>query len=471
MKLTNYIMEQDISPISIDDIEITRLFAEMDVASSLIDCYAKHALICEYSTCDPSEFGVFVEAHMDALPGELSTNKAEKAAKVRKGFGATLKKWWTAFINLIKRIIGGIKKTFSATTIKTLIEMVEAAPDGTEYEIPAKEGNSNKDIQTIALDYLNIVEKYNTFADVITNSQYITADNVGDLSYNKLGTQSIAGYNKFGATSRLNVASGGKISKAGMLAVLHELDEAGVVPKANEMLKSLDAIEKTNVVALTSLDSDSDAQNDANAAQASVIQALKDTANKLSKEFNSISVKLIAVQKAIIKTGNRAAKKVEKSAAKAVNEYYTDEDDVIQEMTSGSKKGVGALVGTLIGGLPVGTLIGYFIGKSVAKKNVGNEICQRIDDVRLAFSANETDLKMAVNRVAKSLKELSKEISFATKSAKQYTGAEKEELNNLRICTEKLRGDLGESDPNVIKADIEEFVETANKVYKFCSYK
>ena len=146
MKLANYIMEQDISPISVNDIEITRLFAEMDVASSLIDCYAKHALICEYSTCDPSEFGVFMEAHMDALPGELSANKTDKVEKVHKGFGATLKRWWRSFIDLIKRLIGGIKKTFTATTIKTLIEMVEKAPEGTEYTIPAKEGNPATDI-------------------------------------------------------------------------------------------------------------------------------------------------------------------------------------------------------------------------------------------------------------------------------------------------------------------------------------
>lgn len=314
MKLANYIMEQDISPISVNDIEITRLFAEMDVASSLIDCYAKHALICEYSTCDPSEFGVFMEAHMDALPGELSANKTDKVEKVHKGFGATLKRWWRSFIDLIKRLIGGIKKTFTATTIKTLIEMVEKAPEGTEYTIPAKEGNPATDIQTIALDYLTVVEKYSAFADIIGNSQYINSDNIGELIYDKLGTQSLAGYNKFGASSKLNTASGGKISKAGMLSVLRELDEAGVVPKANQMLKDLNAIEKTDVVTLISVDSDDDAAKNAKAAQAEIIKTLKDTANKLSKEFNATSVKLIAIHKAIITTGNRAAKKAEKSA-------------------------------------------------------------------------------------------------------------------------------------------------------------
>ena len=321
MKLGNYILEQEISSASCSDIEIAQYFAEMEVAAALLDCYVKQALIMEYSTCDIDEFGIFTEyTHEDALPNELSANKKEKSVGSKmKGIGATLKRWWQAFVNLLKKIVGGVKKVFTATTIDTLIEMVENAPDGTVYEIPKKEGKPEKDIQSIALDFMTIADKYRKFSEIIKSSDTITADNIDSLKYENLGSNSGNGYNKYYSTNNLNIASGGTMSKNVMLAVLQDLKKADVPSNAKTILKDLEAIEKTNIVTLGALDEDDDAIEARKSARADLVKVLKETATKLSKEFNSVSSKLISVQKMIITTGNRVGVKNAKKAEKEAN--------------------------------------------------------------------------------------------------------------------------------------------------------
>ena len=125
IKISDYIMEQEISNASVADIELARCFAEMEVISALIDCYAKQEIIAEYSSTDISEFGIFQEA--DGAPLALGMNDEESGKKRDNIFA----KGWAAIVNLFKQIGMAIVRLFSKVKYADLIKKVEESD--TEY--------------------------------------------------------------------------------------------------------------------------------------------------------------------------------------------------------------------------------------------------------------------------------------------------------------------------------------------------
>lgn len=136
MKFSDYIMEQELSTDSYN-IELSGFFAEMEVYGKLLDCYAKQAMIMEYQTGgDISEFSIFQEEVYDVDEPDLrpatedtstsSDKKSNKFKEIAKKVWEAIKK---AFITLGRMILN----LFGKQDYRSLIKMVEKAPDGTVW--------------------------------------------------------------------------------------------------------------------------------------------------------------------------------------------------------------------------------------------------------------------------------------------------------------------------------------------------
>lgn len=115
MKMSDYILEQDISSASVMDIEIAQAYSEMAVATALMDCYLKQETIMEYASCDINEFGVFMEA---------STDDAGKP----EGFVGTIKYWWNKLVNWIKKVCKSLAMALSKKSPKKTLYYLEKCP-------------------------------------------------------------------------------------------------------------------------------------------------------------------------------------------------------------------------------------------------------------------------------------------------------------------------------------------------------
>lgn len=124
MKMSDYILEQDISSASVMDIEIQQAYAEMAVASALMDCYLKQATIMEYASCDASEFGVFVESD-------------DSTSKESKGFINTIKNAWNKFINWIKSTFKALVMAISKKSPEKTLYYLEKCPDDATFKLSA----------------------------------------------------------------------------------------------------------------------------------------------------------------------------------------------------------------------------------------------------------------------------------------------------------------------------------------------
>lgn len=124
MKMSDYILEQDISSASVMDIEIQQAYAEMAVASALMDCYLKQATIMEYASCDASEFGVFVESD-------------DSTSKESKGFINTIKNAWNKFINWIKSTFKALVMAIAKKSPEKTLYYLEKCPDDATFKLSA----------------------------------------------------------------------------------------------------------------------------------------------------------------------------------------------------------------------------------------------------------------------------------------------------------------------------------------------
>ena len=120
IKISDYIMEQEISNASVDDIELARCFAEMEVISAMINCYAKQEIITEYTSTDISEFGIFQEADGAEEAGSEEAGSEDTKKKKDNLF----KRAGQGFINLLKKLGEMIVAFFAKFKFKSLKERV-----------------------------------------------------------------------------------------------------------------------------------------------------------------------------------------------------------------------------------------------------------------------------------------------------------------------------------------------------------
>jgi hypothetical protein len=123
MTITEYILENDISFTSVDDIEIAKCFAEMTVLGSLVEAYSKYETICEYTTTNPTEFNIIMES------------ATEVDEDIKSNAKSTKEKWYKSLLAWIKKTVKAIMNHFTRLDIKKLIKMLtkleEKQPNGT----------------------------------------------------------------------------------------------------------------------------------------------------------------------------------------------------------------------------------------------------------------------------------------------------------------------------------------------------
>ena len=119
--LENYVLENEISDVTIMDVYAEQAIAEMNVISSLLDCYCKQEMIQEYTSTDGSEFGVFME-------GEKWDKFKSGASETWNKFKDFLKGAAEAFIVAVQTVIAKIRKV-PANTIKASIDKLRETMD------------------------------------------------------------------------------------------------------------------------------------------------------------------------------------------------------------------------------------------------------------------------------------------------------------------------------------------------------
>ena len=292
MRISDYILEQDISIATCDDIEIAQCFAEMEVMAALVECYIKQDIIQEYCSGDISEFDVYMESgDTDTSTGNGENTEKEKAKT----------KWYQSILNLLKKIGTFFLKIMGKAPFSKLIEMVEDMPDYVEFEIPdrttaIKPGN-------LVVRYLDVTKQYVAFAELLKNGGVNSVQAYRNIWYT---TNGMLGSNKYTASTYMTTAEGRTLNKAQMLTILRELDEADVVPSVKKMLKNIDLSKKSNL-------SDD------------VVSEIKKIASKLSKEFNEVNKTLIQLQNSVIKKASKELKAEKREEKKAVRQAKRDQ--------------------------------------------------------------------------------------------------------------------------------------------------
>ncbi len=168
MKMSDYILEQDISSASVMDIELAQSYAEMSVATALMECYLKQEAIIEYASCDASEFGVFMEA------GDgKSTDKAK--------FTDVIKNTWHKVINWITSVAKSLYYAIAKKSPKKSLFYLDKCPDDTKFELSYTTLRNMEHFDAL-------VDAMDTLADALeVSAQGVAANSAtGIAKYNKI---------------------------------------------------------------------------------------------------------------------------------------------------------------------------------------------------------------------------------------------------------------------------------------------
>jgi hypothetical protein len=140
--LENYVLEQEINDVTFIDAYAEQAIAEMNVISSLLDCYCKQELITEYTSTDASEFGVFQEGEKW---DKFKAGASEKWNNVKEFFRKAVE----AFIVAVQTVIAKLTKV-PTKTIKANIDKLRETMD-TDQNIAIRGVNTHFDEDLAAL--------------------------------------------------------------------------------------------------------------------------------------------------------------------------------------------------------------------------------------------------------------------------------------------------------------------------------
>lgn len=227
MKLSDYILEQDISTASIADIDFEQCFAEMNVFATALDCCMKQEMILEYATGYISDFSIFQEG----MFMESDEEQAKDGVKEKKEL--FLKRWWKSLIEVLKRVGNMIVGWFSKVNYGSLKKSVEDS-DVKFYSADdiklLKAMIHSANIQQLIVCYRTFVEALSDQeTDLITFKKIKELVDVFDLAFKNIESE------KPKPTDN-NVG----LDKAEMLKFLTEMEEIqkNEIPKFKQILKN-----------------------------------------------------------------------------------------------------------------------------------------------------------------------------------------------------------------------------------------
>lgn len=167
MTISEYILENDISFASVDDIEIAKCFAEMTVLGSLVEAYSKYETICEYTTTNPAEFNIIMESATEVVDAKFAEVKDED---IKSNAKSTKEKWYKSLWAWIKKLITTIMNHFTRLDIKKLIKMLtklkEKQPNGA-IDFPVGKAHDVGLLLNIFEDFIKTVGKEHSENDII----------------------------------------------------------------------------------------------------------------------------------------------------------------------------------------------------------------------------------------------------------------------------------------------------------------
>lgn len=167
MTISEYILENDISFASVDDIEIAKCFAEMTVLGSLVEAYSKYETICEYTTTNPAEFNIIMESATEVVDAKFTEVKDED---IKSNAKSTKEKWYKSLWAWIKKLITTIMNHFTRLDIKKLIKMLtklkEKQPNGA-IDFPVGKAHDVGLLLNIFEDFIKTVGKEHSENDII----------------------------------------------------------------------------------------------------------------------------------------------------------------------------------------------------------------------------------------------------------------------------------------------------------------
>lgn len=275
MKLSDYILEQDISLASCDDIEVARCFAEMEVLGSIVECYAKQALIMEYYSGDPADFNIFMESDLPATPASTESSDPNVREKT-KG------KWYTS---IFKWLVAAVKSVYNAITrvdYGKLIVMLKDLPEDTKFD--------GVDLSySLVVAVSDATDKFKELLkDHVANPAEYTAI-VDDLKSKEKAVQN-------------KVKDG--VSYTTMRDILVDLNNAKAVPKTKKLLAELTAEEDKFRHGINSDVDDS------------AIKTIRETAQYLSNLYSKVAKSTLNMSATVMRKAQRSAGKSKKQASK-----------------------------------------------------------------------------------------------------------------------------------------------------------
>ena len=431
MKMSQYIMEQEISGASIDDIELARCYAEMCVCEALADTNTKCEAICEYATT-PTEFDIIQESGF----GEKVKGAAGKVGDGAKAGGSAVKRWWTTFMTWLKKLIESIKRVFMklniSKTIKILEKLEAANPGGTTPT------------------YKNLYEGAAELFDVVTDFYQLMQANKGaDFDEDADFTQDVIDF-----TNRVKAIKP-------VITKKHTKDltiEDRVDVPYTELIALLKRIHgglKKKVVLNTAFDTP---KGDEIPFSEATIKAAKECAAAINNKFAEMPLaKMVSLQKQImIEVERRSGTAQDIDAVKQESWLgdLSDDDEVVQEWGL-----AGDVVFTLLIGGWIGIVMALYKTSNAPSdvKSTLKDIAELVDDSSDDKALDSSDLK----QLSKLLKKLAQALSYRGLSGELRKN--RDLADTLLDATKCLQKCLDKSEEK-LKSAIEEFKDASKKL-------
>ena len=438
MKMSQYIMEQEISGASIDDIELARCYAEMCVCEALADTNTKCEAICEYATT-PTEFDIIQESgfgeKVKGAAGKVKGAVGEVGDGAKAG-GSAVKRWWTTFMTWLKKLIESIKRVFMklniSKTIKILEKLEAANPGGT------------------APTYKNLYEGAAELFDVVTDFYQLMQVNEeeipipdGDI------TQDVIDF-----TNRVKAIKPGITKKHTKdLTIEDRVD----VPYTEliALLKRIHGGLKKKVVLNTAFDTP---KGDEIPFSEATIKAAKECAAAINNKFAEMPLaKMVSLQKQImIEVERRSGTAQDIDAVKQESWLgdLSDDDEVVQEWGL-----AGDVVFTLFFSAWIGIVMAlYKTSKAPSDvKSALKGIAELVDDSSDDKALDSSDLK----QLSKLLQKLAQALSY--RGLSRELRKNRDLADTLLDATKCLQKCLYKSEEK-LKSAIEEFKDASKKL-------
>lgn len=295
MKMSDYILEQDISSASVMDIELQQAYAEMEVACALMDCYMKRELIMEYASCDVSEFGIFMESEDPSdsmlpevggkfVPSQTYENITDPKAENIK------KKWWQKLLDWLKSLFKAIAMTFAKKSPKKCLYYLDKCPDDAAFDFP--------------LSTKYVCEKYTNILKAAENAvALLESKDTNPEAYNRI-TKAIESSMTY-MNDKHDFADKVRIGKDKLRDVLANMEAFEVSKRVQVLGKKLDALKNSDFVAISG-DANSDSAKE---SKKRIVDAATKMVKTVGAAVGELNTCVIDIFDKVIRTTYKESKK------------------------------------------------------------------------------------------------------------------------------------------------------------------